>query len=100
MSTAAPPPVSSQYEKSKAVTALVLSILGILCCGPLSVIAWVLANTERKAIREGRRPQDGDTLATIALILGIIGTIFLAFGLVWIFFMGGLAILGAAFGRH
>ena len=100
MSSATPPPASPTAEKSQAQLALILGILGILCCGPLSVIAWVLANTERKAIREGRRPQDGDTLATIALILGIIGTIFLAFGLVWIFFMGGLAILGAAFGRH
>jgi len=98
MSTAAPPPVSSQYEKSKAVTALVLSILGILCCGPLSVAAWVLAAGERKAIAEGRRPREGDTVAVIALVLAIIGTIFLAFSLVWVFFLGGLAMLGTIVG--
>lgn len=98
MSTATPPPISATPEKSKATMALVLSILGILCCGPLSVAAWVLAAGERKAISEGRRPREGDTLAVIALVLGIIGTIFFAFSLVWVFFLGGLAMLGTLVG--
>ena len=29
------------------------------------------------------------------MILGIIGTIFLVLGVIWIFFMGGLAIMAA-----
>ncbi len=98
MSTATPPPIPPTEEKSQATLSLILSIVGLLCCGPLSIAAWVIAAGERKAIAEGRRPKNGESIATIALVLAIIGTIFLAFGLVWIFFMGGLAAILAAAG--
>lgn len=88
-----------QSASSQAITALVLGILGIVtCCGILSPIAWYLGNQEQKAIREGRSPAAGQGLAQAAVVLGIVGTILMAFGLLWVFFWGGMAILSGMMG--
>jgi hypothetical protein len=86
---------SAQSASSQAITALVLGILSLLCCPFVGPIAWWLGNQERKAIREGRAPAAGDTLALVAVILGILGTIYLAFFVLWILFFGGMAFLSA-----
>lgn len=83
----------AQSASSQAVTALILGILGLICCGLLAPIAWYLGNQEVKAIREGRSSLAGEGLAKAAMILGIIGTILLVLTTLWIFFAGGLAIL-------
>ena len=86
-------PGQPQSSSNQAITALVLGILGIVCCGLLAPIAWYLGNQELKAIAEGRSPIAGEGLAKAAKILGIIGTILLVFTIVWVFFWGGMAIL-------
>lgn len=89
----------SQSPSSQAITALVLGILGIVtCCGILSPIAWYLGSQEQKAIREGRSPAAGEATAKVATILGIVGTVMMVFGLLWVFFWGGLAVLSAMAG--
>ncbi len=57
-------------EESKATTALVLSIVGILLCGPLAFVGAFMGNKERKAIAEGRRDPAGQGKATAALVIG------------------------------
>jgi len=101
MTIPSPPPTAAQPQSasSQAITALVLGILGIVCCQICAPIAWYMANNERKAIREGRAPAAGEGIALVGYILGIIGTILLALWLVWIFFFGGMAIL-TALGQH
>ncbi len=91
-------PGQQQSSSSQAITALVLGILGLVCCPLLAPIAWYLGNQEVKAIREGRSPAPGEGLAKAGSILGIIGTILLALWIVWIFFLGGMAILGGLSG--
>ena len=86
-------PGQPQSSSNQAITALVLGILGIICCGLLAPIAWYLGSQEVKAIREGRSPAAGEGLAKAAVILGIIGTILMVLTLLWIFFAGGMAIL-------
>jgi hypothetical protein len=88
-----------QSASSQAITALILSILGIVCCGILAPVGWYLGNQEQKAIREGRSPAAGQGLAQAAVIVGIIGTILMVFWLLWIFFWGGMAILSGFMGR-
>ena len=88
--TAAPDKPSSQ-----AVTALVLGILSVVCCQILGPVAWYLGNQEQRSIREGRSSAAGQGFATAGVILGIIGTVFLVFGLFWVFAMGGMAVVGA-----
>jgi uncharacterized membrane protein YjgN (DUF898 family) len=86
-------PGQPQSSSNQAITALVLGILGIICCGLLAPIAWYLGNQELMAIREGRSPAAGEGLAKAAKILGIIGTVLLVLSLLWIFFAGGMAVL-------
>jgi len=80
-------PESSSYpEASQATTALVLGILGIVvCCVPLGIFAWVMANSEIRGIQSGRRDPANERTANASRILGIVGTalfvIVIAFGL-------------------
>jgi uncharacterized membrane protein YjgN (DUF898 family) len=93
-----PPPSPPPASSSQAITALVLGILGIVCCGLLAPIAWYMGNQELQAIRQGRAPATGEGLAKAGQILGIIGTVLLVLTVIWIFFMGGMAFLSAMTG--
>lgn len=88
------PPPPTQPSKGRATTVLILGILGLICCGILAPIAWYMGNQELKAIREGRAPAEGEGMAKAGMILGIIGTILLAFWILWFFVFGGLAVIG------
>ena len=94
----APPTAPASSGSSKATTALVLGILGFLCCQLCAPFAWYIGKNEVKAIKEGTSPAAGQGTAMAGMILGIIGTIFLVLGVIWIFFAGGLAILSAMSG--
>lgn len=86
-------PGQPQSASTQAITSLILGIVGIFCCNLLGPVAWYLGNQELKAIREGRAPIAGEGLAKAGMILGIIGTILMVLGILWIFFMGGMAVL-------
>jgi Domain of unknown function (DUF4190) len=92
--------ITPESPSSQAITALILALLGFsTCCHLLSPIAWYLGLQEQKAIREGRSPKQGEVLAKVATVLGIVGTLLLAFFLLWVFFLGGLAVLSAMANR-
>lgn len=88
-----PPPAPAAKASGKAIAALVLGILGIVCCSVLGPVAWIIGSQEKKAIAEGRSSEAGQTLATIGWILGIIGTVILILAILWAVFWGGLAII-------
>lgn len=72
------PPAGQYPEASQATTVLVLGILGLVVCGGItSPFAWVMGNTELKAIDAGLRPPENRGTANAGKILGIIGTVFL-----------------------
>lgn len=80
-------------EPSQATTALVLGIVGIVCCQILGIPAWIIGQKELDAIDAGRRDPTNRGTANAAKILGIVGTVLLALSLVWIVlaFAGALA---------
>ncbi len=80
-------------SNSRPTVILVLGILGVVCCGLIAPVAWIMGSSELKSIRAGSSPASGEGLAKTGMILGIIGTVLLLFGLLWIFFAGGMAIL-------
>ena len=76
MTQAAPPPPSPlPPTDSLAIWALVLGILGFLCCIPFvpSVLAVVLGGRSREKIRASGGTLTGDSMAHTAVILGWIG---------------------------
>lgn len=83
-------PTEAVYpEQSQATTILVLGILGLICCAPLAVAAWIMGNKEMAAIDAGmRNPQNRGT-ANAGRIIGIIGTallgVYIVLGIVWLF---------------
>lgn len=92
--------ITPDSPSSQAITALVVSLLGVVtCCLLLSPIGWYLGRQEQKAIQEGRSPRAGESLAQIAVIVGIIGTLLLVFFLFWVFLFGGMAVLSALANR-
>ena len=90
---APPPPAAPTGSSGKATTTLILGILGVVCCGLLAPVAWYMGSKELEAIAAGQSPADGETMAKIGKILGIIGTVLLVLSLIWIFFAGGMAVL-------
>ncbi len=94
-----PPPASPAAASAsrEAVTALVLGILGVVCCGFVAPVAWYLGQNELRAIRDGRASAAGEGMAMAGKILGMIGTALLGIGLIvgmlWTLFFGGMAAL-------
>jgi hypothetical protein len=93
-----PPPVLpgavAAGASGKAVTILVLAIVGLVCCPLTAPVAWLMGHLELRAIRAGQAPAANQGLAQIGMVLGIIGSALFALGLLWIFAFGGLAALG------
>lgn len=74
-----PPPVSppsapTYTEASQATAALVLGILGFVCCFLCAPFAWWIGAAEVSAIDAGRRPPQNRGVGNAGKILGIIGT--------------------------
>lgn len=80
--TATPPPAAAYPENSQATLALVLSILGVLCCGILGIVGLVIANNEKQAIAAGRRDPTNQGMAQAAFIIGIVGIALWVLGLI------------------
>lgn len=90
------PTDQSQYpEATQSTTILVLGILGLILCQVLAPFAWVMGNKELDAIAGGRRPPENRSTANAGRILGIIGTVLLALGVLVGGFFIVIAIIAA-----
>lgn len=68
------------YAPHRGTTVLVLGILSLLICQPLGIAAWIMGNSDLRAMREGRMDPSGESLTTAGKVCGIIGTILLSLG--------------------
>ena len=89
-----PPPPASKAS-SRATTALILGIVSLVCCPLTEPFAWYMGIQEGKAIKAGQSSPAGQGLATVGMVLGILGTAYLVFVLLWVLFFGGMAVLSA-----
>ena len=71
-------------EPSQAVLALVVAIVGLVAFQLISPVAWVLANREIQGIDEGRRNPANRGMAVAARVCGIIGTVLLVLGVLFV----------------
>jgi hypothetical protein len=78
---------------------LVLGILGLIICGPLAIVAWILGANDLKEMDAGMMDPAGRGNTQAGKICGIIGTILLIIGIlvVGLFFMFGVV---AALATH
>jgi hypothetical protein len=93
-----PPAATTSGTSSRATTALVLGILGVVCCQLCAPFAWYMGSKELKAIKSGASPQSAQGFAMAGMVLGIVGSILFILALLWIVFAGGMAVLSAMAG--
>ena len=79
-----PPPPNSGYgaggfggggDHPQGTTILILGILGLVCCGPLGIAAWVMGNKAMKEIDANPSAYTNRSTVNAGRICGIIGTI-------------------------
>jgi hypothetical protein len=76
---------------------LTLGILGIVICGFLGPVAWVMGNNDLAAMRAGRMDPAGEGLTQAGRILGIISSIMLILSCILVcLYFGMFAFMGAA----
>lgn len=74
-----------QSSSGTAVTSLVLSILGLLLCGPLAIVGIVLGHSAKKEIRGSGGATSGDGVATAGIVIGWISTVLWGLGVILLF---------------
>jgi hypothetical protein len=68
-------PQPGQSASGKAITAMVLSLVSIVTCGPfLSIPGFILGKQELDAIRRGESPIAGEGFAKVGYWVGIVVT--------------------------
>jgi len=85
-------------EASQATSALVWSIVGLVCCGPAAIVGFIQARNELEAIAAQRRdPMNQGTANAARIIAIVVGVLYLLSILALVFLVsigGGLAFLG------
>ena len=76
------PQANAYPEQSQATTILVFGILGIICCVPFGIAAWVMGNRELEAIDAGRRNPENRGSANAGRIMGIVSVALWVIGVV------------------
>ncbi len=71
---------------------LVLGILSIICLPILGPVAWILGNN---ALASGAVDPSQAGSVSAGRICGMVGTALFVLGIIWFFFLGGLAIMGS-----
>lgn len=78
---------------------LIFGILGIVVCGPLSIVAWIMGSGDLKEIAAGRMDPEGQSSTYAGWILGVIGTVLNIIIIVAVVVLVGLAVVLSVFVR-
>lgn len=70
-----PVPPESPTKESRADLVLMLGILSLFMCGPLGIIAWIIANSDLRKMRAGIVSSRKVGLLKVGKALGIVGAI-------------------------
>lgn len=70
------PSQPSSTGSTRALATLILGILSLVCGGfVMGIPAIILGHMELKAIKSGEAPKEGEGIAKVGYILGIVGTV-------------------------
>jgi hypothetical protein len=67
---------SRPLKKNRGDLVVLLGIGSLFCCPPLGLLAWIMARSDLKRIREGEMSSDGIGALRAGRVLGIVGTVF------------------------
>jgi hypothetical protein len=85
--------------QGRGTTILTLGIIGIICCMPCGIAAWVMGSGDLKSIDAGMIPESERQLTHVGMILGMVSVALWAVGIVIqiiIFSLGGMgAMMGS-----
>jgi hypothetical protein len=81
-------------EPGRGVLILILGILSIVACTPLGPVAWAMGVVDLRQISTGRISPQARGLTQAGMICGIVGSVFLALGVLWFIVALFLAELG------
>ncbi|MDI6784235.1 MAG: DUF4190 domain-containing protein [bacterium] len=91
ITTSLPAAGISAKASSRAITALVFGILGIVCCQPIGIAGWIIGASELKKIKSGLSSEEGKAYATAGMIMGIISTtiftMVMVVSIIWLIFL-------------
>lgn len=82
-------------DHPRATTILVLGILGLVCCSPLGIVAWVMGNNAEKEIEASGGQLGGAGTVKAGKICGIIAVVLMVLGIIAFVIM---VILGVGIG--
>jgi hypothetical protein len=72
---------------------LVFAILGMVCCFPFGIIAWVMANEDLRKMRSGVMDPSGLGITQAGRVIGIISLVLIGISVVIDVFFGALGAL-------
>ncbi|MFP3914551.1 MAG: hypothetical protein ACLFWM_06725 [Actinomycetota bacterium] len=78
-------------EASQATSALIWSIVGLVCCQPAAIVGYIQARNELDAIEAGRRDPANQGTAQAARVIAIVVGVLVLLGIIAFF---GLIVLG------
>ena len=84
----------SYPEATQATSALIWSIVGLVCCAPAAIVGYVQSKNELEAIAAGRRDPMNQGTANAARIIAIVVGVLFGLGLALIV----LSAAGGGFG--
>jgi hypothetical protein len=79
------------YKPHRGGLVLTFGILGLVCCMPMGIAAWVMGASDLGEIRKGQMDPSGQSTTQIGMILGIISVVL---AVVWF----GFTLLAGIFG--
>ena len=71
----------AQYEEHRGTMILVFGILGIACCFPFGIAAWVMGNADMQKINAGIMDPEGKGSTNAGKICGIISVALASLGI-------------------
>jgi len=72
----------AHYEEHRGTMILVFGILGIACCFPFGIAAWVMGNADMQKINAGIMDPDGKGTTNAGKICGIISVALASLGII------------------
>lgn len=73
---------TTHVEPHRGGLILTLAILGLIICGPMALVAWIMSASDLKKIQHGTMDKSGYGMTLAGMVVGIIGTILWILGLV------------------